>query len=164
MSEPTKDASGVPLGEAPESVLRQRELTRALLSDVQSSKPKKNRPVARRPDPVVTESAEGDPVPEVEAEPLPSTPTVAPKFKRRPITLEHQLISFELEILDFSVTNRFLTVIFENSVKMPDPTEPTKFKLHIAGRTYPVEHMGINFDIPSLSLRGVSFLLSEDSQ
>jgi len=33
------------------------------------------------------------------------------------------------------------------------------FKLHFGGRTYNVEHMGINFDIPLLDVKGVSFIV-----
>jgi len=159
MSEPTKDDSGVPFGDIPEAIQRQRATTRALLAGARKNV--KTGKVAKPARPVVTESAANpNDAPDTEVVPAAPKPAVG-KWIRKTITLEHALISFELEILEHSVTNRFLTVIFEKSVKMPDPAEPTRFRLHIAGRTYSVEHMGINFEIPSLGLRGVSFLLVE---
>lgn len=166
MSEPTKDASGVPLGEVPETLQRQRERTRQMLEEAQTGGKKATAKRTTRTVPVVSSSAavpEDAPPAETDAPATPK-PVTSTKWQRRPITLEHTLISFDLEILDFSISNRFLTVIFEKAVKMPEPVEPTEFKLHVAGRAYRVEHMGINFEIPTLGLRGVSFLLIEDSK
>jgi len=164
MSE-TKDASGVPLGEVPESIQRQRDHVRSLIESEKKPevRPKKSdKPLKRSPEVVSDSAGSPDDSEEIDEPIVDPQPVLTTKFSRRPITLEHTLISFELEVLDFSVAKRFITVIFEKSVKMPEPAEPTQFKLHIAGRIYRVEHMGINFEIPTLGLRGVSFLMLND--
>jgi hypothetical protein len=79
-----------------------------------------------------------------------------------PLKLEHDLFSLELEVLEFSNTGKFITILFSRKFALAEPENVCYFKLHFGGRTYPVEHMGINFEIPTLGVKGVTFVVSDD--
>ena len=152
------DGAGVPVGVPPAAVLAQRERLKAVLATEQPGKSRQKMTVVARAKPDPSTPGGDDDKYLTHQEDIPAKH----KWNPRPLKLEHDLFSLELEVLEFSNTGKFITILFSRKFALAEPENVCYFKLHFGGRTYPVEHMGINFEIPTLGVKGVTFVVSDD--
>lgn len=162
------DAQGVPLGEPPEAVRAQRDHIRAAVEGARPERPAKRMKLQQGPADKVAKfydtKSEGRPCGPIDPADLKALVFKTPDMKLQPLTIEHDLFTLDIEVYEFTVSGNFVTILFPSTFGLAEPRSDCKLRLKYGGRTYPVDHLGINFEIKTLKMKGVAFLLDQHDQ
>lgn len=158
------DAQGVPLGDPPVALELQQARIRAIMDGARPVRPAKRMQLRQGPgdktakfyDKKSTNRPDGLQVPE---EPPKKLLANTHGMQLQPLTIEHDLFTLDIEVYEFTVSGNFITILFPSTFGLAEPRQDCKLRLKYGGRTYPVDHLGINFEIKSFGLKGVAFLL-----
>ncbi len=166
-----KDAHGVPLGEPPAAILAQQERIRLAMEGKRetTTRPAKRMRLQQGPTEKTATFYDAKSESRPSAPPdlvAPAKPLVfnTPSMKLQPLTIEHDLFTLDIEVYEFTLSGNFITILFPSTFGLAEPRQDCKLRLKYGGRAYPVTHLGINFEIKTLNMKGVAFLLDQNDQ
>src|SRR3989304_3159749 len=154
------DAQGVPLGEPPEAVKAQHARIRAAIEEARPDRPAKRMKLRQGPEDKTAQfydrkstgaRSPQPPNPEglqIYEDGTPKRPLVNTHgMQLQPLTIEHDLFTLDIEVYEFTVSGNFVTILFPSTFGLAEPRQDCKLRLKYGGRTYPVDHLGVNFEI-----------------